>query len=267
MIKLDRTVCNDFKAASNREWLETNGIGGYAAGTISGAGARRYHALLTAATRPPLGRIRTVSKFEETLIIDGGKFELSSNQYPGTVYPKGFELIAEFRLDPFPIWRYEVNGIVLERKIFMVHGSNTTVCKWTILEGTGKVHLEIRPLLSFIDYHHLRHDELSFDTAFDETDGSIKVHPVADMPAIFFGHDAKSVDPTGNWYRNFEYAIERERGFDFTEDLFQPFVLRFDLSKPATVTMSTEKVAAKNVDKLERAEIKRRRKLISSDTA
>jgi predicted glycogen debranching enzyme len=219
------------------------------------------------ATRPPLGRIRTVSKFEETLIIDGGKFELSSNQYPGTVYPKGFELIAEYRLDPFPIWRYEVNGIVLERKIFMVHGSNTTVCKWTILEGTGKVDLEIRPLLSFIDYHHLRHDELSFDTAFDETDGSIKVHPVAGMPAIFFGHDAKSVDPTGNWYRNFEYAIERERGFDFTEDLFQPFVLSFDLSKPATVTMSTEKVAAKNVDKLERAEIKRRGKLHSSDTA
>jgi predicted glycogen debranching enzyme len=90
---------------------------------------------------------------------------------------------------------------------------------------------------------------------------------VAAVPTIFFGHNAASVSASSHWYRNFEYAIERERGFDFTEDLFQPFVLSFDLSKPATVTMSTEKVAAKNVDKLERAEIKRRGKLISSNTA
>src|SRR6478672_6483747 len=130
MIKLDKGICNELKSAMGREWLETNGIGGFASGTVSGAGTRRYHGLLTAATRPPLGRIRTVSKLEETLIVDATRFELSTNQYPGTVYPEGFKLIAEFRLDPFPIWRYEVNGIVLERKIFMVYGSNTTVCRW-----------------------------------------------------------------------------------------------------------------------------------------
>ena len=120
MIKIDKDICTDFVAATSREWLETNGIGGYAMGTVSGAGTRRYHSLLTAATRPPLGRIRTVSKFEETLMIGSEKFELSSNQFPGAVNPYGYKFLTEFRLDPFPIWTYEIEGVVLEKKLFMV---------------------------------------------------------------------------------------------------------------------------------------------------
>jgi predicted glycogen debranching enzyme len=266
MIKLDRTICNDLKVASGREWLETNGIGGFASGTVSGIGTRRYHGLLTAATRPPLGRIRTVSKFEETLFIDGVSFELSANQYPGSVHPDGFQYIAEFRLDPFPIWRYDINGVVLERKVFMAYGSNTTVSRWTVVSSPSgsDVRLEVRPLLAFVDYHHLQHDDASFKTDYDEQPRSVSMCPYADLTAINFGHNALSVDSAGHWYRNFEYAIERERGFDFTEDLFQPFVLSFDISQPATVIISTEKVKASDADKLERAEIKRRNKLIST---
>ena len=266
MIKLDKDICTGFKTASSREWLETNGIGGFASGTISGAGTRRYHALLTAATRPPLGRIRTVSKFEETLIIDGKQFELSSNQYPGSIHPHGFEHISDFRLDPFPIWRYEVENVVLERKIFMVHGTNTTVCRWRMLasSGTHETRLEVRPMLAFVDYHHLQHEDPRFDSAFNETPTTISLRPYAEMPEIIFEHNAIDVEKRGYWYRNFEYAIEQERGFDFAEDLFQPFVLGFELSKSATVIISTEDVSAKDADKLERAEIKRRSKLIST---
>ena len=266
MIKLDRTICNDLKAASSREWLETNGIGGFASGTISGIGTRRYHGLLTAATRPPLGRIRTVSKFEETLFVDGKPFELSANQYPGSVYPDGFQYVDEFRLDPFPVWRYEINGVVLERKIFMAFGSNTTVSRWIVVFSPSgiDVRLEVRPLLAFVDYHHLQHENASFKTEYAEQPGFLSVCPYADRPDINVGHNALSVSSTGFWYRNFEYAVERERGFDFTEDLFQPFVLSFDLSKPATVIVSTERVRASDADKLERAEIKRRNKLIST---
>jgi predicted glycogen debranching enzyme len=264
MIKLDRTICNDIKAASSREWLETNGIGGFASGTVSGIGTRRYHGLLTAATRPPLGRIRTVSKFEETLIVDGKSFELSANQYPNSVYPRGFEYITEFRLDPFPAWRYEIDDFVLERKVFMAHGSNTTVCRWAVLSPSdaSNIRLDVRPLLAFVDCHHLQREDASFKTEYNEQPGSISVSPYADLPEINFGHNALSVNSTGYWYRNFEYAIERERGFDFTEDLFQPFVLSFDLSQPATVIISTDRVRANDADKLERAEIKRRAKLI-----
>jgi predicted glycogen debranching enzyme len=154
MISFGTEVCTNFKEASGREWLETNGIGGFASGTISGANTRRYHGLLTAATKPPLGRITMLSKMEETLIIDGERYELSSNQYPGKVYPEGFKYLKSFRLDPFPVWTYEMGGIELRKHVFMPNGENAAVLKYEITTKTQqRVELELRPLISFVDYH------------------------------------------------------------------------------------------------------------------
>ena len=102
MIEFDRESCRDLKVALTREWLETNGIGGFSSSTISGLNTRRYHGLLTAATKPPVGRLVMLSKLEETLVIDGRRYELSSNQYPGVIHPQGFQYQTAFRLDPFP---------------------------------------------------------------------------------------------------------------------------------------------------------------------
>jgi predicted glycogen debranching enzyme len=271
MIQLDRDISTNFEAATSREWLETNGIGGFACGTVSGALTRRYHSLLTAATKPPLRRITTVSKFEETLVVDGERFELSANRYPDTIHPRGFELIESFRLDSFPIWRYEVGGIAIEQKIFMAHGSNTTICRWKLADNKAaenrNIQLELRPLLSFVDYHHLQHEDARFDTSFEETAGFVRVKPYGELPDIYLGHNAESVEKTGYWYRNFELAIERERGFDHSEDLFQPFRLNFNLAQPADVIISTEQTAAKNAAKLERTETRRRTKLIETSGA
>ncbi len=87
MIKFNSDICTDFASASSREWLETNGIGGFASSTISGVHTRRYHGLLIAATTPPLGRLVLLSKFKETLTIDDNRYELSTSQYPNTIYP------------------------------------------------------------------------------------------------------------------------------------------------------------------------------------
>ena len=128
MIELTQDICRDFSEAASREWLETNGIGGYASSTVSGANSRRYHGLLIAATRPPLGRMVLLSKFEETLVIRGERYELSTNQYPGAVHPDGYKYLTGFRLDPFPVWTFDVNGVEIEKSIFMVHGENSTAC-------------------------------------------------------------------------------------------------------------------------------------------
>src|SRR5207302_10231098 len=98
-MKFDQKICGDFDAAMSREWIEANGIGGFASSTIAGVNSRRYHGLLTAATKPPLGRMVLLSKLEETLIIDGRRFDLSANQYSGAVYPRGYAYRSEFRLD------------------------------------------------------------------------------------------------------------------------------------------------------------------------
>ncbi len=261
MISFTTEICTDFAESSSREWIETNGIGGFACSTVSGANTRRYHALLTPATHPPLGRITTVSKFEETVTIDGKKFELSANQFPDSVTPQGFKYLKNFRLDPFPIWTYEIEGIEIEKKIFMIYGENSTVVQYST-KDQRLITLELKPLLSFCDYHHLQHEDAKFDLNYEISASWVSVKPYAEMPEIFFNHNAQNVENTGFWYRNFEYAIEKERGFDFAEDLFQPFSLKFDLSESAIIILSTEKRNFADATQFEKAEIGRREELI-----
>ncbi len=269
MLQLGPDICNDFAAASSREWLETNGIGGYASGTVAGNGARRYHGLLVAATKPPLGRVNMLSRFDEAVIIDGERFELSCNQYPGAVHPEGYKYLTSFRLDPFPRWTFEVGGIEIERSIFMVYGENTAVCRWKITDRSESsqsddfnCRLELRPLLAFRDHHHLRRAEPEFETGFTTGNGWLAVSPYAEMPALYLAHNGAAIERTGVWYRNFEYAIEKERGFDYHEDLFQPFLLTFDLKTDATVIASTTQKLASHAAELEKAELKRRADIV-----
>ncbi len=271
MIIIDSTICTDFVAASSREWLETNGIGGFASGTISGANTRRYHGLFTPATEPPLGRIRMLSKLEEILIVGDAAYELSANQYPNKIHPQGFQYLRSFRLDPFPVWLFEVDGLEVEKKIFMVHGRNTTVCQWQIRKLRKRdprpVSIEVRPLISFVDYHHLQHVEPTLVAGYETNDGEIEMRPFEDVPPMFFRHNATRVEKTGHWYRDFEYAIERERGFDFREDLFQPFTMTFDAGSVASITISTEQSNDVGPAKLEKGEIRRRLALLTRSEA
>ncbi len=264
MIKLERDLCSDFGAATSREWLETNGIGGFSMGTVSGANTRRYHGMLTAALRPPLGRVTLLSKLEETLIIDGSRFELSSNVYPGRVYPDGFKYIQGFRLDPFPIWTYEVSGITLEKRVFMAHGRNAVICRWEIVSGIStEVRLEVKPLISYTDYHHLQHEDHPFNGSFTSTNNIVAIRPYDHMPELHFAHNANSVEGTGHWFHNFELALEKERGFDFREDLFQPFALTFDLADSATLIASLDREDMSKADVWEADEITRRSEIIA----
>lgn len=269
MLQLGPDICNDSSAASSREWLETNGIGGYASGTVAGNGTRRYHGLLVAATKPPLGRVNMLSRFDEAVIIDGERFEISCNQYPGAVHPEGYKFLTSFRLDPFPRWTFEVGGIEIERSIFMVYGENTAVCRWKITDRSESsqnedfnCRLELRPLLAFRDHHHLRRAEPEFETGFTTGNGWLAVSPYAEMPALYLAHSGAAVERTGVWYRNFEYAIEKERGFDYHEDLFQPFSLTFDLKNDATIIASTTQKLASQATELEKAELKRRADIV-----
>src|SRR5438093_10465026 len=101
-----RMTMQDLERAIKQEWLETNGLGGFASSTSIGLNTRRYHGLLTAAVHPPAGRVLMLSKIEETLVVDGRRYDLSANQYPGAVYPEGYRYMREFRHRPFPAGVY-----------------------------------------------------------------------------------------------------------------------------------------------------------------
>jgi len=237
------------------EWLETNGIGGFSSSTITGLNTRRYHGLLTAATKPPVGRLVLLSKLEETLVIDGHRYELSANQYPGVIHPQGFNYQTGFRLDPFPIFTYEIEGVRLEKSVFMVQNENTTVIQYHL---TGHAKLELRPLIAFRDYHSTTHENDTLNRQVQIQDGLATIKPYEDLPSLYLAHNAREIDTNGFWYRNFQYAVEQERGLDFVEDLFSPCVLLFDLESNATVIASIEPHDWRQVHEYREAEITRR---------
>ncbi|HLY18255.1 MAG TPA: amylo-alpha-1,6-glucosidase [Bryobacteraceae bacterium] len=241
MIRFDESVCRDLSQALRREWLETNGLGGYASSTINGLNTRRYHGLLVAATRPPLGRMVLLSKLEETLVVDGRRFELSANRYPGVFHPQGYLYLKEFRQDPFPVFVYGVEGLEIEKSVFMKQGENTTVVRYELRAPRAACTLELRPLIAFRDYHSTAHENDALDPRFEIDANRVKLAPYAGLPPLYLVHTGAGIQPAGYWYRNFEYDAERERGLDFHEDLFNPLVLVFDLSRDrrAIVTAST----------------------------
>ncbi len=266
MIQFNQEICGSLDTALGKEWLETNGLGGFASSTIIGLNTRRYHGLLVAATKPPVGRVVMLSKLEETLLIDSQSFDLSANRYPGVVHPQGFRYLKRFRLDPFPVFTYEIDGIEIEKSVFMVHGENSTVIHYELTHNhlalqPRNLKLEIRPLIAFRDYHSTTHENGAINRGVDERSGSASVTPYQGLPSLHLAHNAAELQKTGDWYRNFEYDAERERGLDFSEDLFNPLSLRFDLNldPQASLIASTEQRSVAKVDEYRQSEITRRR--------
>ena len=161
MISFDEAECRDLEGATRREWLETNGLGGYASTSITGTNTRRYHGLLVATTRPPTERSVLLAKLEEKLIVGDRHYELSTNYYErGTIHPHGYLLQTGFRLDPFPVTTYRVGDYTLEKTIFMLHDENTTVISYR-LDAPSEVRatLEVRPLVAMRNYHWLGQED------------------------------------------------------------------------------------------------------------
>lgn len=271
MLVFGPEVCTNFEAGLQREWLETNGLGGFASSTLLGLNTRRYHGLLTAATTPPVGRMLLLAKLEETLMVNGQRFELSANQYAGAVHPQGYQYLTGFRLDPFPVWTYTVGPVTLEKAVFMIHGENSTVIHYTVQPSSEAplpeaCFLEVRSLIAFRDYHSTTHQNDVLNAYVTVAPGLATVTPYHGLPALYCAHNAAEIETTGYWYYDFAYAVERERGLDYLEDLFSPFALRFDLQRcpqPAVIA-STRPHHAEQAPVYRQAEVSRRQAILAA---
>lgn len=269
-LRIPQEDCRHTPLAARKEWLETNGLGGFASGTVAGIRTRRYHGLLTAALKPPVARYLLLAKFEEALLIDGQRFEFSSNEYPGVVHPNGARYLVEFRLDPFPVFIYQMAGAELEKRIFMVHGENTVVVEYELRaldrEPVPNCRLELVPLCAFRDYHSTAHANESLSPLVHRAANVIGFQPYASLPPLYLSHSPAAVETRGDWYFHFELNAERDRGLDFDEDLFAPATLSFDLSHSpyAAVIASTEIRDAGQAANLRRRECERRASLVKA---
>ncbi|HKQ62461.1 MAG TPA: amylo-alpha-1,6-glucosidase [Candidatus Polarisedimenticolaceae bacterium] len=211
--------------AFEREWLETNGLGGWASSTVGGAHSRRYHGLLVAATRPPVGRTVLLSRLDETLGLPGAPIELGCNRFPGAIHPRGYEHLAAFTRGLFPVFDYAAGGVRLRKTVAALHGENTTLILYELLEADAPLALELRPFLAARDYHGLARANaaIGHDLAF--ADGRLRCRPYATAPELWLAAAGASFRHEPAWWYRFEYALERERGLDFEEDLWTPGLL------------------------------------------
>lgn len=216
-----------------------------------------------------MGRVVLLSKLEETVIVEGRRYDLSANQYHGLIHPQGHRLLREFRLDPFPVFTYCVEDFEIRKSVFMIHGQNSTVIQYHLLstEQTFRekadCFLEVRPLIAFRDYHCTTRENEALNREVHVESGRATVSPYAGLPDLHFAHDAEGIDTAGYWYRSFEYAVERERGLDYVEDLFSPLLLTFDLrpGRTASLIASTQQHEISRVGQYRDAEILRREKV------
>ena len=230
MIQFGSDTISDLDQSLQLEWLETNGLGGFASSTVAGANTRRYHGLLVAATRPPGGRRVLLSRVDEQLETDDRHFDLATNVYVGDViYPRGYLNLVEFKLDPWPVMTYQLGDVTLVKSVTMRHGHNQTIISWHLAQANAPCSLSVRPLVAGRDYHHLQSASGALNAQVQIDSDSFAIQPYDADSTLTLTYPQGQFWPDGLWYYDYLYHRERDRGLDCTEDLYSPGVIRWTL--------------------------------------
>jgi len=227
-IAFGREVCGDLESALRREWIVTNGLGGYASGTLAGINSRRYHGLLVAALAPPVDRQLFLAGLVEWAVLGEHRYPLSAHEFgDGTIDPQGFRYVEGFTLEGMlPVWTYALEDVRLEKRIWMAYGANTVYVEYRLTRGDRPVALEVTPLLTQRDFHLLGPGAWRPNVWADGSRVAVD-SGAASRPYRLIAPQGR-FGPDGVWWRNFLHREETARGLDDREDLYAPGV--FDIT-------------------------------------
>ncbi|AVX19732.1 glycogen debranching enzyme, putative [Carboxydocella sporoproducens DSM 16521] len=246
MLHFPKSQLADLDQALNKEWLVTNGLGGFAASTITGCNTRRYHGLLIASLNPPTQRLLLLSKLEEKVIWRGKEYLLGVNETTGGFYPQGQNYLLQFSREPLPRFLYAIEDLLLEKIVFMIHGQNTTVVRYRVWNGSGeKVEIRITPLVNCRDYHG---NVRRCPWPWQREDGpeQVRLQAWPEAPALYLrGQNCRWQAGPGYWFENMVYRIEQERGLESVEDHYMPgeFIAQLDGDGELAILASVEPIA------------------------
>ncbi len=248
-IQFGREICGDLAAAESREWLVTNGIGGYASGTIAGSQTRRYHGLLIAAFQPPVGRTQLVSAIDEIAHYAGADFSLATHRWAsGAVEPKGFLLLEDFRLQgSTPVWTYALSDALLEKRVWMRQGENTTVIQYTLKRGSSALEMELKALVNYRDFHSMTHAN-GWRMNITPSEHGVEVRAFDGATPFYLTSSASACEPRHEWYIGSYYPEETERGLSDREDRLFAALFRAKLETGSSVTVVVSTEAATSLD-------------------
>jgi predicted glycogen debranching enzyme len=246
-VRFGREVLGNLELAESREWLVTNGIGGYASGTAAGTSTRRYHGLLMAALEPPTGRTLLVAGLDETLRYAETNFHFATNRWlSGVVAPKGYLQIESFHLEGTkPVWRYALADALLEKRVWMQQGENTTFVEYTLARANSPAELEGKILVTYRDFHATTHAN-GWQMQIAPVEKGLRVEAFQGATPFYLKSNFATFEPRHEWYRDFFLPAERERGLDDREDrLFAGiFRARLSVGEKLTLVFSTEPAAS-----------------------
>jgi predicted glycogen debranching enzyme len=249
VVDFGREICCDLRAAESREWLVTNGIGGYAFGTIAGHQTRCYHGLLVAALQPPLGRTLLVAKLDETARYGSEEFALFTNRWEdGTVSPEGYRNIERFHLEgTTPVWTFALANALLEKRIFMQSGSNTTYVLFRLVRASSPVGLSIKVLADYGD-EHCATTGRTRPMEVTPVERGLQVVAFDGATPFYVLSDSAEARPAKDWYRNFDLAAERARGLPDRTDRFFAGELRATIAPGGSLTIVASTAATPALD-------------------
>jgi predicted glycogen debranching enzyme len=221
MTTVGREIQTDIASATRQEWLLTNGVGGFACGTVSCINTRRYHGLLVASRRPPVERLVLVSRLEEILIVDGREMNLSTSVHKtGIKNPAGYLHLERFERDPLPTWYYQYRDILLIKTISMVYGQNTSLITYKILSDENKASLKVRPHFLFRDFHGNQYKNDGIETEINIDDRQFELQPFFNAPRLYSRWDRGKFIYSPEWHSEILLQVEEDRGLPAIEDDF-----------------------------------------------
>ena len=251
MLCFGRDLCSDPRFSAKREWLVTNGLGGYASGTVAGVLTRRYHGLLIAALQPPVGRTLLLTKLDETATYDGRAYPLFANRWrDGELEPEGYQHLERFHLEgTTPVWTFACADALLEKRVWMEQGANTTYIRYDLCRGSGPLDLSIKAIVNHRDHHGNTRAE-GWRMNIERVPHGLQVMAGADVTPFYLLSDHAGQFPQHEWYTGYYLDVEDYRGLDALEDNLYAGCFQVTLQPGESVTLVASTEANPSLDGL-----------------
>lgn len=247
VLTFDKKELGNLEYSLQREMLATDRRGGYMSTTIVCCNTRKYHGLMVAPIDDSDRAYVLLSSVDETVLHDGQPFNLALHRFPGTYEPRGHKYITDFEYTPTPTITYRVGSIVLRKELLWIHNRTQLMIRYTLLEAPSDVRLRLRPFFAFRDKHALTHANMEADGRSRPIPGGVKCRLYPDFPWLYLQTDCRNAEfvPAPDWYYNFEYVKEIERGYEGHEDLLTTgyFELPFRRGRSVVFSVSVEEIA------------------------
>ena len=240
----------DLKECLGKEWIITNGIGGFTSSSVLGANTRRYHGLLVASLMPPARRHLIISKLDESIIVNGEEYNLFTNVCKNFI-SDGYKYLESFEKDYLPIFTYKVNDIKIVKTISMVYGENTVLVQYKIKNGKTEAKLKLAPIVNFRDFHHMNtNHEYSLNQQVLDGKVKLEIDGNKEFPVYISVNDSNYIEHKNDTFWNMFYLKEEERGFYPEENLLVPGRFEVNLKPRETKEITFVASLNENIEKI-----------------